>query len=127
MKKVIFALISCLVLAYMPVASYAEKKIYIGSQIGADDSGPRRDVVLDFLTLDVNQDSCELCITFLDDVTDLGLYLTKNGVTYEEDELDVLIGQTVVYELENYSVGEYDLTIEVGGNIVAIFTVSIVE
>ena len=127
MKKVIFALISCLVLAYMPVASYAEKKIYIGSQIGADDSGPRRDVVLDFLTIDVNQDSCELCITFLDDVTDLGLYLTKNGVTYEEDELDVLTGQTVVYELENYSVGEYDLTIEVGGNIVAIFTVSIVE
>ena len=127
MKKVFFALISCLVLAYMPATSYAEKKIYIGNHNSSDPSGPQRDVVLDFLTIDVNQDSCELCITFLDDVTDLGLYLTKNGVTYEEDELDVLTGQTVVYELENYSVGEYDLTIEVGGNIVAIFTVSIVE
>ena len=127
MKKFIIALISCLVLAHVPVTSYAGKKIYIGSQTSSDPSGPRRDVVLNFLTIDVGQDSCELCITFLDNVNDLGLSLTKNGVTYEEDELDAVTGQTVVYDFENYETGEYYLTIEVGGNVVTVITVIIEE
>ena len=46
---------------------------------------------------------------------------------WKKDALDVLKGQTVVYEFENYSVGEYDLTIEVGGNTVAIITIIIEE
>lgn len=127
MKKVIIALISCLVLAYVPATSYAEKKIYVGCPTGSDPTGPRRGVTMDFLTIDVDQDSCELCITFLDDVNDVGLFLTRNGVTYEEDELDVVTGQTVVYDLEDYSVGEYDLTIEVGGIVVAVISVIIEE
>lgn len=55
------------------------------------------------------------------------LSLTKNGVTYEEDELDAVTGQTVVYDFENYETGEYYLTIEVGGNVVTVLTVIIEE
>jgi len=127
MKKFLFAFISCLVLAYVPITSFAGKKIYIGNQTSSEPSGPRRSATWDFFTIEVDQDSCNLCITFLDDVTDVGLYMTKNRVTYEEDELDVVTGQTVVYELENYSVGEYDFTIEVDGNVIEIITVIIEE
>ncbi|MBO4849644.1 MAG: DUF3244 domain-containing protein [Prevotella sp.] len=130
MKRIIYALISCLVLAYVPVTSYAEKKIYIESQTSSDSSGPKRGDVLDILNIlniEACQDSCVLCITLLDDVTNLGLYLTKNGVTYEEDELDALTGQTIVYDLENYDTGEYDLTITVGGNVIATIAVIIEE
>ncbi len=130
MKKVIFAMISCMVLAYVPAISYAEKKIYVESQTGSDPSGPKRgDVlnVLDILSIEAYQDSCELCITLLDDVTDLSLCLTKNGVTYEEDELEAVTGQTIVYDLGNYDTGEYNLTIEVDGVVVASIAIYLVE
>ena len=127
MKKVIFAMILCMVLAYVPATSYAEKKIYVESQTSSDSSGPKRDVLMDILSIEAYQDSCELCITLLDDVTDLSLCLTKNGVTYEEDELDAVTGQTIVYYMENYDTGEYELTIEVGGIVVANIAIYLVE
>lgn len=82
---------------------------------------------MDFLTVEVNQDSCQLCITFSEDVPDCVLSLTKNSETYEEDELDAVSGQTIVYDLVNYDVGEYTLTIEVDGTIIAIIAVIIEE
>ena len=116
-----------MVLAYVPATSYAEKKIYVESQTSSDNSGPKRDVLMDILSIEAYQDSCELCITLLDDVTDLSLCLTKNGVTYEEDELDAVTGQTIVYYMENYDTGEYELTIEVGGIVVANIAIYLVE
>lgn len=127
MKRIIIALISCLVLACMPFTSFAQKKIYIGNSTSSRPSGPKRGPVLDFLTIEVNQDSCQLCITFSDDVPDCVLTLTKNGETYEENGLDAVSSHTIIYDLANYDIGEYDLTIEVDGTIIAIFTVIIEE
>lgn len=127
MKKIIIALISCMVLSLVPSTSYAKKKIYIECPTSSNPSGPRRGTVWDFLTVDVNQDSCELYITFTDDVSDLVLTLTGNGVTYEEDELDAVLGQTVIYGLENYDIGDYELTIEVDGSVVVLYTITIEE
>lgn len=79
------------------------------------------------LTVNVNQDSCQLCITFIDDVPDCVLSLTKSGVTYEEDELDAVSGQTIIYDMANYEIGEYSLTIEVDGIIIAVYTVIVEE
>ncbi len=127
MKKVIITLISFLVLAYMPTASFAKKTIYIGNQTSSEPSGPRRGAEIDFLTVDVDQESCELIITLTDDVQNLELYLTKNGVTYEEDELDGVSGQTMIYNLENYETGEYTLTIEVDNVIISMISVILEE
>ncbi len=127
MKRIIIALVSCLLLACMPFTSFAQKTIYIGNSTSSRPSGPKRGPVLDFLTVEVNQDSCQLCITFSEDVPDCVLSLTKNSETYEEDELDAVSGQTIVYDLVNYDVGEYTLTIEVDGTIIAIIAVIIEE
>ncbi len=127
MKKIIIALFSCLVLVHIPTTVFAEKKIYVESQTTSDPSGPRRGTELNFLTLEVNLETCELCFTFIDNVSNVGLTLTTNGVTYEEDELNAVIGQTVIYDLEDYEIGDYDLTIEVDGIVVAIYTVTIEE
>ncbi len=127
MKKIIIALISCMVLSFIPTTLYAKKKIYVQSNTSSYPSGPRRGTVWEFFTVDVDQDSCELFITFTDEVSDLVLTLTGNGVTYEEDELDAVSGQTVIYCLENYDIGDYELTVEVDGSIVDLFTITIEE
>lgn len=127
MKKIIITWFLCLLLCLIPTTSFAKKKIYVQGHTSSYPSGPRRDAIWEFWTVDVDQDSCELCITFTDNVCNLVLSLTKNGVTYEEDELDAITGQTVIYNLDNYEIGDYDLTIEEDGIIVAIYTITIEE
>ena len=125
MKKMMFLLVSCLLMAFFPVTSYAEKKIYVDHSTTIDPSGPRRGPDLDFLTIIANQSTCELCLYFTDNVSDLELSLTKDGVTYEEDELDVVTGQNIIYCLENYAEGDYALTVKVGGVTLAVYTVTV--
>ncbi len=125
MRNLFIFLLSCFMLICVPTTSSAKKKIYIESSTTMDSSGPRRGP--EILTIDVDDDACELCITFAEDVTDVVISLTRNGVTYEEDELDAVTGQTVVYDLGNYAIGDYDLTIEVDGVVYAIYIVTIEE
>ena len=116
-----------MVLAMVPGATFAKKKIYIGSPTSSYPSGPRRGADVGILTIDVSQDSCELYVTFIDDAPNLGLYLTSNGVTFEENELDAVSGQTLSFDLEDYETGEYTLTIEADNTPIAIITVIIEE
>lgn len=63
MKRIIIALLFIMVFVWVPSSSYAKKKIYVGSPTSSYPSGPRRSPVLDIMTTDVNQESCELNIT----------------------------------------------------------------
>ena len=127
MKRLIVALISCMVLAMVPATTFAKKKIYIGSPTSSYPSGPRRGSDVGILTVDVSQESCELYITFIDDAPNLELHLTSNGVTYEEDELDAVSGQTISFDFDDYETGEYTLTIETNSTTIAIITIIIEE
>lgn len=127
MKKVIITLISCLVLAYLPTTSYAEKKIYIENQTGSDPSGPRRDSGTSIVTIGVDEENCELYVTCNDSLSGLHVTLTANGITYEEDMLNAVMGQTLTYYLDSYNSGIYELTIEVGGDTIAAFNVTIMD
>ncbi len=127
MRKISVTLFLFMLLCLMPTTSFAKKKIYVQGHNSSYSSGPRREPICEFLTIDVDQDSCELCITFTNDTNNIILSLTKNEVIYEEDELDAVTGQTVTYYLGNNEVGEYDLTIEVNGTVASVYTVIIEE
>lgn len=127
MKKFFIVLISCMVLAVVPATSYAKKKIYVGSPTSSYPSGPRRGSGSDILTLDIDEDSCALYITFTENVPDLTLSITSNGITYEEDTVNAVNGQTLTYYLDSYDEGDYELTVEVENTVVSIYTVTITD
>ena len=79
------------------------------------------------MTTDVNQESCELNITLNYNVPDMRLYLTSNGTIYEEDEFDGVSGQMIIYNLEDYEIGAYTLTIEVDNTTIAVINIIIEE
>ncbi len=55
------------------------------------------------------------------------LYLTSNGTIYEEDEFDGVSGQMIIYNLEDYEIGAYTLTIEVDNTTIAVINIIIEE
>ena len=127
MKRIIIALLFIMVFVWVPSSSYAKKKIYVGSPTSSYPSSPRRSPVLDIMTTDVNQESCELNITLNYNVPDMRLYLTSNGTIYEEDEFDGVSGQMIIYNLEDYEIGAYTLTIEVDNTTIAVINIIIEE
>lgn len=127
MKKIILTFISCLMLACIPMSSYAEKKIYVDHDTTSDPSGPKRGPETDIVTISVNEGDCELYVTCNDNVSGLHVTLARNGITYEEDMVNAVNGQTFVYYLSGYDNGAYELTIEEGGTVVSIYTVTIMD
>ena len=127
MKKIIFTFISCLMLACIPMISYADKKIYVDHDTTSDPSGPKRGTETDIVTVGVNEVTCELSVTCNDNVPGLHVTLTKNGITYEEDTVNAVNGQTLVYNLGGYDNGVYELTIEAGGSVISVYTVTIMD
>lgn len=120
-------IVSCLLLTCIPMASYAGKRIHVSQTTTSDPSGPKRDSIPDIITVDVDQNTCELLVTCNSNVSNIHITLSKAGVTYEDDEASAISGQTFVYSLSTYNDGDYDLVIEVEWNNVAEYTVTIEE
>ena len=114
-------------LACIPMLSYAEKRIYVDHDTTSDPSGPKRGTETDIVTISVNEETCELYVTCNDNVSGLHVTLTKNNITYEEDTVNAVYGQTLTYYLDDYDDGVYELTIEVGGSVISIYTVTIID
>lgn len=65
MKKIIIALISCMVLSFIPTTLYAKKKIYVQSNTSSYPSGPRRGTVWEFFTIDVDHRYWPICFLWV--------------------------------------------------------------
>ncbi len=78
MKKIILTIISCLMLACIPMSSYAEKKIYVNHDTTSDPSGPKRGPETDIVTIIVSEEDCELHVTCNDNVSELHVTLPYN-------------------------------------------------
>ena len=113
-------------LACIPALSYAEKKIHVDHDTTSDPSGPKRGPETDVLTIGVDEENCVLYITCNDNVSGLHVTLSRNSVTYEEDTLNAVSGQTITYYLGGYDNGAYCLTIE-AGNAVSTYIVTIFD
>ena len=103
--------VACLVLSLIPFVSYAGRTITVVKQNTSGHSDPDRSFSSNYISIGVNQAACELIVTVNHYVEDLHLKLSQNGVTFEEDEGDVLMGQVFTYRLSGYDEGVYLFTV----------------
>ena len=127
MKKIIILVLSCIMLASIPATTYAKKKIYVESNTTMDSQGPRRGPLFEWVTIGAIEDDCELQIIINDTIANVRMSLTQNGITYIDEEASANLGQVFNYDLSDYELGDYVLSVEVDGTVVTLFTVTIEE
>ncbi len=127
MKNIIYLVLSCFLLASFPATTYAKKKIYVESNTTMDSQGPRRGPVYEWVTIGSVEDDCELQIIINDTIANVRMSLTRNGITYIDEEASATPGQVFNYDLSEYELGDYVLSVEVEGTVVSLFTVTIEE
>ena len=79
------------------------------------------------ITVEINEDSGEMCILFNCSIDDVNITITNNGTTIENNNINAICGQCIIYNMNSYEKGQYILTIESGGNILSQYEISIYE
>ena len=79
------------------------------------------------ILVDINEDSGDLGILFNQSVENVNITIKYNGVTIDEDNLSVLNGQCIIYNMNSYEEGQYTLTIESEGNTLSQYEIIIYE
>lgn len=124
-KLVITFLVFTMLLA--PAISYSKKAIYVENKTTSSSNKPRRDSVLSNILVYVDDDNEDVCLLFTATFTMLHVSITQNGVTLDDDYLNVTANQIVAYDFSGYTVGDYDMTIETTGGEALEYTVTIEE
>ena len=68
--------------------------------------------VANIISVTVDEATGEVTMYFSEAIDDLTISLKQNGVTLDSIETSVALGETVLYELEDYDEGEYTLVFE---------------
>jgi Protein of unknown function (DUF3244). len=108
MKKIIIALLAGLLCA-TPASMMARD--YKGSDNPPIPTFPRMPVA-NIISVTVDEATGEVTMYFSEAIDDLTISLKQNGVTLDSIETSVALGETVLYELEDYDEGEYTLVFE---------------
>ncbi len=126
MKKLLITfLVFTMLLA--PAISYSKKAIYVENKTTSSSNKPRRDSIFSNILVYVNDDNEDVCLLFTANFTMLHVSITQNGVTLDDDYLNVTANQIVAYDFSDYTVGDYDMTIETTGGEALEYTVTIEE
>lgn len=75
----------------------------------------------------IDEETGELTIMFNTSINSVDIVISQNGVVIESDNTSAVSGQTVIYDLSAYSVGEYTLFVETGGDVIAEYSITIEE
>lgn len=108
MKKIFIALLAGLLCA-APASMTARD--YKGRDRPTDPIAPRMPTTSSII-VSVNEVTGEVTMYFSEAIDDLTISLKQNGVTLDSIETSVALGETVLYELEDYDEGEYTLVFE---------------
>lgn len=73
---------------------------------------PIRTPVTAFISVDLNETTGLLTLSFVGDVGDLQITISQNGIVIDSDYVYATNGGTESYDLSSYPVGEYLLTLE---------------
>lgn len=71
----------------------------------------------------IDAETGELCLLFNREMSGVEISISKNGVMYENDIVNVIAGQTHLYDMSVYNSGIYTLSIEVDGDIIAQYSI----
>jgi hypothetical protein len=75
----------------------------------------------------IDEETGELTIMFNTSINSVDIVISQNGVVIESDNTSAVSGQTALYDLSAYSVGEYTLFVETGGDVIAEYSITIEE
>ena len=75
----------------------------------------------------IDEETGELTIMFNTSINSVDIVISQNGVVIESDNTSAVSGQTVIYDLSAYNVGEYTLSIVAGGDVIAEYSITIEE
>ena len=73
---------------------------------------PNRNFASSYVNVDLNETTGVLTLSYLGNEGNMEVTISQNGVTIENDVIAVSNGQSVIYNLSGYAIGEYLLTIE---------------
>lgn len=73
---------------------------------------PNRNFASSYVNVDLNETTGVLTLSYLGNEGNMEVTISQNGVTIENDVIAVSNGQSVIYNLSGYVIGEYLLTIE---------------
>jgi len=132
MRKIIFVLLAGMTL-FIPGSLYARTYSIVNVSNTVDPGfpsptpTPHRPQMPAFhpILVNINEDSGDLCILFNQSAEDVNITIKYNGVTIDEDNLSVLNGQCIIYNMNSYEEGLYTLSIESEGNIMSQYEISI--
>lgn len=126
MKKA-FLLFVAVFLFSFPVSSIADKTVYVEQKKTSTPQKPRRDLEPELFSVLVGENSYQLQITSHTQLLGLHISVTQDETVYENDIMNVQSEQTIVYDLDDYAVGEYLLVLEHAGEILDEYIVTIEE
>lgn len=75
----------------------------------------------------IDAETGELTILFNTTINSVDIAISQNGVVIDNNNTSVVSGQTVAYDLSAYDEGEYTLLIETGGDVIAVYSITIEE
>lgn len=109
----------------MLLPTVAEAKVYKTKDRIETDEIPIRTPASTFVSVNLNETTGILTLYCVGNVGTLQVTISQNGVDIDDDYMAVSNGQSVVYDLSGYAVGEYLLTIELGNGTTKQYIISI--
>lgn len=109
MKKLFLILL----MGMMLIPSAMNAKRYKSTHLGNEGNEiPARNPTSTNVDVDLNETTGVLTLCYFGNVGSMEVTISQNGVTIENDVIAVSNGQSVIYNLSGYAIGEYLLTIE---------------
>lgn len=137
MKKGFLNFLLVGMMLFIPESSYASLRTYnivklpssIDTDLPAPPLLPERPHMPAFnlIIVEIDEESGDMGILFNRSIDDVNITITHNGTTIEDDNICVIYGQCIIYNMNNYEEGQYVLTIENEGNILSKYEISIYE
>lgn len=73
---------------------------------------PSRNLTSTYVSVDLNETTGVLTLSYFGKAGSMEVTISQNGAVIENDDIAVSNGQSVIYNLSGYAIGEYLLTIE---------------
>lgn len=108
MKKFLFSLMMGLLL----FPNVVNAQFYMDEQLPNPGSNPPRSPASCYVIADLGEATGILTLLCVGNVGSMEVTISQNGVNIENDVIAVSNGQSVIYNLSGYAIGEYLLTIE---------------
>ena len=110
MKKSIFSFLAAVI--FFPAMMSAQT--YTATEVVETDDLPVRNLPSTYVNVDLHKTTGVLTLCYFGNAGSMEVTISQNGVPIEDDVIAVTNGQSVIYNLSGYAIGEYLLTVETG-------------